>query len=166
MKKRLIIARGLPGSGKSTAVAEFRNKTAERLGVSHLWSSRVCSTDSYWLRPDGHYDFNMRRIGEAHAWNKERAERYMAEEILTSSDTVIIDNTNITWKEIKPYVLLAKKYGYEVEVLEPDTSWRYDPIACVGKTAHGVPLETIKNMHSKWEPTSSIKGKIEEVLSA
>ncbi len=40
---------------------------------------------------------------------------------------VIIDNTNVKYWEIKPYVTIASKYNYIVLVIEPRTTHKFNP---------------------------------------
>jgi adenylate kinase family enzyme len=46
----VYIMMGLPGSGKSTK--------AKKLALGNDF---IFSTDNYWIRPDGYYDFNASR---------------------------------------------------------------------------------------------------------
>jgi len=39
---------------------------------------------------------------------------------------VIIDNTNLESWEMKPYMLMALDYGYEIEIMEPNTPWKFN----------------------------------------
>ena len=39
---------------------------------------------------------------------------------------VIIDNTNVKYWEIKPYLTIAKNFNYMVLVIEPRTSHKFD----------------------------------------
>jgi len=130
--KVLYIMRGLSGSGKSTLARE--------LGTGGV----VLSTDDFW---GPNYDFDRDYLDEAHSWNKGRAEEAMQRGITP----VVIDNTNVEAWQAKPYAEMAHKYGYRIEVREPDTPWRFDAEELAKRNTHGVPKEVIYDMLAKWE---------------
>jgi predicted kinase len=139
----LILMRGIPGSGKST-VAEA---IATRIGAV------VFSTDEYWYqrgerrgRP-GFYDFDFEELGMAHQWNQSRAKNLMK-----FGKNVVIDNTNIDERAMKPYRDLAKTYGYSVSVVYVNT----DVETCIARQAdrseeRRVPEDVIRAMAAKLE---------------
>jgi NEDD4-binding protein 2 len=102
-RRVLVLMRGVSGSGKSTVA----NKITGSKGV-------ILSTDDLFMK-DGRYEFDPKRIGANHAINQSRAETAMRDGI----SPVVIDNTNTQGWEMKPYVTLADKYGYSVEIVEP-----------------------------------------------
>ncbi|KAF5899601.1 NEDD4-binding protein 2-like 2, partial [Clarias magur] len=110
----LIMMRGLPGSGKSTLARQVSSS-----GPSGL----VLSTDDYFYQMDG-YRFDPTLLGAAHDWNQNRAKKAM----LDRRTPVVIDNTNLRAWEMKPYVSMALDTGYRVEFVEPETSWKCDPV--------------------------------------
>jgi NEDD4-binding protein 2 len=88
----LIIMRGCPGSGKSTL-----SKKIEQDADLKTDGVAVFSTDNYWLRPDGIYDFNFRYIKEAHQWNRSLFEKTIKAQLSLPDAldfTYIVDNTN------------------------------------------------------------------------
>ena len=115
--KRMVILRGLPGSGKSTRAAEIvRAESGGSSGVIH-------SADDYFYSPSGVYNYNPALLGRAHLSN--RARSLQAAE--NGNSPIVIDNTNLSIKEMKPYVQIAKKYGYVLEIEESSTPWRNNP---------------------------------------
>lgn len=140
--KSLWIMRGLPGSGKSTAA---------KVAYPHV----TLSTDDYFM-VGGRYCWSFEWLSRAHAWNQWRADQACA----NGESLVIIDNTNTTWKEIKPYVDIGRKYGYEIHIVEPNTSWKFDVQGCLKRNTHMVPVESIQKMLDRWESTESIIEKI------
>lgn len=105
--KKLIILRGISGTGKSTL--------ATKLEKEH--GTKALSSDEYFMH-GGKYLFDKALLPTAHKWNQER----VAEAMRRGEPVVIVDNTNTRAWEMKPYVLAAKKYGYSVEFKEPDWS--------------------------------------------
>lgn len=132
--KKLVIVRGLPGSGKSTLV-----KANYPDGV-------VCSADHYMVDSEGNYAFNPKRLGYAHGSCKRKAEKAMAK----GKPCVVIDNTNVKRGDFKQYLKLAKEWGYVVEYATLFDSGLTDELLAERNT-HGVSVEVIKNMRAKWQ---------------
>lgn len=134
---KVIIARGLPGSGKST------------------WLDRnypdavVCSADFYHM-VEGEYRFDPRNAGKAHA---DCLRSYLkALELLTvqAPQTVVaVDNTNTTAHEISPYLRLAEVFDCDYEI-----AWIDVPLKiCLQRQTHNVPLQTMLRMaHNLMQP--------------
>jgi hypothetical protein len=155
MIKKLVFTRGLPGSGKSTYAHELKAK--------HHDSCFICSTDQYWERPDGVYDFNWELLGKSHVWNQRRVKEILCDEENRPWDTVVVvDNTNITFSEMKPYIKMAIECEFDIEFVEPDTEWRYDVEECFNRTTHGVPYATILKMSQRWEDMATVIVKLEK----
>lgn len=149
----LIIMRGVPGSGKSTLAKS----------LSDNLKAPIYSTDEYWIRPDGYYDFNFKRISEAHAWNLNSFNENvsMCDSALEKFYAFIIDNTNITYEQFKPYISAYTSHGFSIVSLEePETSWRFNAEECFKRNTHNVPLASIENMIKKYESNESIALKI------
>lgn len=106
-QKLLIIARGPSGSGKS----HMTKNLAEE------YKAPIFSTDDFWM-VDGEYQFNPKRLREAHRWNQNRTEEAMQ----NNEPIIIIDNTNVKFSDMKPYVQMAQKYQYNITFREPDWS--------------------------------------------
>jgi hypothetical protein len=64
------------------------------------------------------YSFDQGRLGNAHKKCQEKAYKMMKNQ----SDIVIIDNTNISLYEMKPYLLCGIAFGYTVRIIEFDPS--------------------------------------------
>jgi len=135
--KTVYLMFGLPGSGKSTKVQEISKN-------SLVFS--IHSTDDYWIRPDGYYDWNPARIKEAHEWNFREYSHSVEGNYGYLIDTIIVDNTNLRFGDAKRYIDKATAEGYTVVLVEPETPWRYDAEECAVRNVHRVPLETIKKM--------------------
>lgn len=91
---RLVIVRGVPGTGKSTY--------AKTLGMVHF------EADMFFVR-NGKYEWDRRGLGRAHTWCEEMVERS-----LRAGMDVVVSNTFTTKKELMPYL----KMGFPVEVIE------------------------------------------------
>ena len=147
MPKELIIARGLPGSGKSTAI-DLHAATAVESGFLD-WTGGSpaawhASADDYWGYP---YTFVPEKLSEAHLYCKLQALVGMKHQ----AHFVYIDNTNIKCKDYKVYVDMAKEHGYTVKYLESSTPWAWDVDECTKRTIHKVPKEVIQRMKDNFE---------------
>lgn len=162
MDKTLVIMRGLPWTGKSYRAKELKEAAED---------AEIYSTDDFWYtqvkpeKPD-EYSFNQRFLGQAHRWNQQRAKRA----IEGGKSLIIIDNTNTTAGEPKPYVEYALAQDYAVRIEEP-TSDRWKEISALladkrankdalkiwaakleegSKETHSVPAWVIEKMMWRW----------------
>ena len=140
--KILYILRGCPGSGKSTLARELRGEEGQ-----------VFSTDEYFVRSDGEYVFDPKKVAVYHKRNHEKAREAISEGV----SPVVIDNTNTTAWEMRPYVETGFRHGYRVQFVEPDTPWRYDPEQLTRRNSHGVPLESIKRMLKRFQKHPTVE---------
>nr|XP_048275151.1 NEDD4-binding protein 2-like 1 isoform X4 [Myodes glareolus] len=62
-RKHLYLLRGLPGSGKTTLAREMQRDFPRAM---------IFSTDDFFFREDGAYEFNPDFLEEAHEWNQKR----------------------------------------------------------------------------------------------
>lgn len=125
--KRLIILRGLPGAGKSTAAKLFT-------GAIHIES------DQWFINPEnGNYEFNIDDLGRAHLFCKQRTEY----EMQNLCPTIVVSNTFTTESEMRPYFELAEKYGYQVTTMIVEN--RHG-----NSSVHNVPDETIEKMRNRF----------------
>ncbi|XP_032352225.1 NEDD4-binding protein 2-like 1 isoform X4 [Camelus ferus] len=67
-RKHLYLLRGLPGSGKTTLARQLQHDFPRAL---------IFSTDDFFFREDGAYEFNPDFLEEAHEWNQKREETFM-----------------------------------------------------------------------------------------
>ena len=142
--------RGLPGSGKSTYARELASIGSPPPGEDRL-PGYVFSTDDYFVR-NGVYCFNGRELGYAHLWNQNRA--FMA--MMAGNPVIIIDNTHVQAWEAQNYVKAGLLCNYDIEIVEPKTSWAFDPMELMRKNTHNVPLEVIKGMLARWEKNITV----------
>lgn len=134
--KILVLLRGLPGSGKTTLARELKGRT----GV-------ILSTDDFFRDKHGKYKYEANKLSNAHQWNKHRARQRLKE----GKTPIIIDNTNIEIWEMKPYIKLALQFGYEVDIIDPDTPWRLNPKELAKRNIHGVPKSKIVEMKGRYK---------------
>jgi predicted kinase len=156
-EKKLYIMRGTPGSGKSY--------TAEQLGQGGV----VFSTDDFFGQGE-EYLANFAKaqkegtigtlLGRYHKMNQDRAIEAMKKGVTP----IVIDNTNVKKREMRPYVEAGVAYDYDVEFVEPTSKWwleiskmlrnrgrtdaeiRRAAEKLAGRTLHGVPAQVIERM--------------------
>lgn len=138
--KKLIIVRGIPGSGKTT-FAEFLFNF-----IDIEIDAAILAADDYFYDDDGVYNFDANKLHQAHVHCQQSVENSM---ILDGGkeaplSLIIVHNTSTTPKEMKPYLDLAKKYDYEVTSLIVENRH--------GNTnVHGVPQEVLDKMKNRFE---------------
>lgn len=135
---KVVILRGVSGSGKSTFVERLRSTTR---AVS------VVNADRHFME-HGHYRFSPTRLPEVHA---ACLREYVASLAPIGApglpELLVVDNTNTTLVQVAPYVALAQAYGAEVEIIQFDIS----PEVAHGRSTHEVPLHTIKRQARQLE---------------
>jgi predicted kinase len=129
--KNLYLLRGLPGSGKSTL--------AKQLGGSHF------ETDKYFVGENGEYNFDGSKLKEAHQWCQDSVSNAMVLNHTTGEhETIVISNTFTQEWEMKPYMDMAKNWGYRVFTIIVEN--RHG-----GVNQHGVPDEKLQQMNDRFE---------------
>jgi len=136
--KKVIIMRGIPGSGKSTYIEEKFDKN----------TTKICSADNYFVDKNGVYKFDVTKLNDAHL---QCMRDYLYGLILSSTDTVVVDNTNIRPEEYTPYVQVALAMGMDVEIIE----FRGDPNVASNRNSHNVPYDKIMEMYVNYTETLS-----------
>lgn len=105
---KVIILRGISGSGKST----WAKQNAPHDAV-------IVSADHFFIQPNGEYVFDPSKLHDAHI----DCFRRFLDGIEKKTPTIIVDNTNIHRWEFQPYLLAAQARGYELELI----TFRCDP---------------------------------------
>lgn len=123
--KNLFLIRGLPNAGKSTL--------AEQLGGSHF------EADKYFVDESGNYNFDPSKLKLAHQWCQLQVLNAMIK-----SETIVVSNTFTREWEMKPYMDMAKDWGYRVFSIIVEK--RHDNV-----NNHGVPDEKIQQMQDRFE---------------
>lgn len=123
--KNLFLIRGLPNAGKSTL--------AEQLGGSHF------EADKYFVDESGNYNFDPSKLKLAHQWCQLQVLNAMIK-----SETIVVSNTFTREWEMKPYMDMAKDWGYRVFSIIVEK--RHDNV-----NNHGVPYEKIQQMLDRFE---------------
>ena len=123
--KKLILFRGLPGSGKST--------------LSESICDDVYSADMYFER-NGEYHFDATQLKTAHEWCRSHVESALHAEV----PVVGVANTFTQEWEMDPYFKLAKKYSYQISTIIVENRHQ-------SRNIHGVPDDIMENMEKRFE---------------
>lgn len=125
---KLILIRGLPGSGKTTLALSM---VGENRDIFHI------EADMFFLDAHGVYRFDKSRLRAAHDWCYTHATNH-----LRMGKTVIVSNTFTRIQEMQPYIKYAMRHNHDWQI-----------IVCHGEypSIHNVPPETIARMKARWE---------------
>tara|TARA_Y100000034_G_scaffold130321_2_gene188560 strand:- start:94475 stop:95068 length:594 start_codon:yes stop_codon:yes gene_type:complete len=151
MTNRIIIVRGLPGSGKTTLAKDlemrfFQRKERDKFGTLRQSSVHCVAADDYFTDAEGNYEFNPSRLSEAHLHCG--AKLLLATAMMNHrAVTFIQHNTNIRYYELAPYVQTGLLQYDEVHIVELKL-----PISkSIQSQTHGVPEWKIGMMAADWE---------------
>ena len=128
MDNKLILIRGLPGSGKTTLAKTIDNDS--------VFYYRI-EADNYFCGANGKYNFDASKLHAAHSWCIS-----IAEDIISKGHRVIVSNTFTTKKELKPYFDIAKRYNIIPTVILCQNNFG---------SIHNVPEETLEKMKKRFQ---------------
>jgi len=153
---RLHVLRAVSGAGKSTRAKELVQEWIDKhtpfggegdvVGITESMTL-VCSTDDFFVARGGRYEFDAKKLSEAHAWNRGRVRAAMELGI----GLVVVDNTNTRRWEYQPYLDMATQFGYETE---EEIVGKFDEASLkvyANRNRHGVPLEAIRKMAARFQ---------------
>jgi hypothetical protein len=138
---RLIVLRGIPGSGKST------------FAKTNLPEADLIASADDGMMVDGVYKFDPAKLPAAHgacllaviaALQEGAAQNEMARisGISLSEMVIVVDNTSTSVAEVAPYVAVGQAYGAEVVIM----TLRIDPKIAGPRNVHGVPQAGVDRM--------------------
>lgn len=124
-----IIMRGMPGSGKSTWIAEN----------CPLDTTTIVSADHYFTDSNGVYRFHRNLLRTAH----DECLLNFIKAIELCANRIVVDNTNCNSWEIAVYSRIAQVHGYSVQIVQLDC----DKDIAIQRNIHNVPLDSLNAMH-------------------
>jgi predicted kinase len=125
MDRTAILLVGMSGSGKSHRAAQLVSALPE--GATHV----ICSADHWMVNARGAYEFKPELLGYCHR----RSEGCFKKALAAGVNLVISDNTNLKGSSRSPYIKMAWKAGYRVEMHLIDV----DPAVAFSRQLHGCP---------------------------
>ena len=123
---KLVLLRGLPGSGKSTIARSF---------IPHNFVH--LETDMYFINSVGEYKFDPAKLSEYH--NRCMYDTYTA---LSEGRNVVVSNTFTQKWELLPYFDIARKYNIIPTVILAQGNFG---------NIHNVPENKIEAMKKRFE---------------
>lgn len=126
--KHVIILRGLPGSGKTSFVCDVIKPDV------HI------EADQFFVNKKGEYEFDLEKIGAAHADAMRRFERAIND----GAKKIVVSNTSSKKSEFWQYLKKAREKGYRVSVMVMENYHE-------GKDVHNTPQEKIDEMRKSFE---------------
>lgn len=136
MFQKLILIRGVPGSGKTTFAKKLSNDLSSFVSKGNIAHYEA---DMFFMDEEGNYNWEPGKLPKAHEWCYRKAveslERYKL-------SYVIVSNTFTTLKEMEPYIQLAKRNGANLDVYRLDGKY---------KNVHNVPDSVIEKMYARFE---------------
>lgn len=137
----MLILRGLPGSGKNYYIDKYLDDKYEQ---TNYFQWVHCSADDYFCAGNV-YLWSSSLLGAAHTRSQEMAKQACIKGI----ELVIINNTNVTFKEMTRYIEIAENYDYEVKIIDLYDSGLTDQ-QLAERNSHNVPIEVIAHMRAKY----------------
>lgn len=134
--KRLIIMRGLHGSGKTLLAVK----------LEQALNGKLASIDHYFERT-GEYRFNSYRLPKAYAFCEGQVDAWMHDGI----ETIIVDGTHPRKNHLEPYIDLAKMWDYDVRIAYPPGEDIWDVDVNYARCTHHILRWTIEEMSRIFE---------------
>ncbi len=128
----MVVMRGAPGQGKSTAAHKLKKQLEEETDLR----VGIFSTDNIFTTEAGEYEFVPFAIAAAHIFEQHEMIISMR---MREYDVYILDNTNLQRAEFLPYLREAMYENFRVFVLDLRGHKRH-------KNIHGVPEDRVQMM--------------------
>lgn len=130
--KQIFLIRGLPGAGKTEL-------------AKHIAPSAVAADDFMYVRDDETgrmvYEWSREKLHSAHMACQGYVRQWMES---SYNGNIAVHNTFTRQKELKPYLELAKKYGYVAHVM---TVENYHG----NENTHDVPQKDLDRMRNRYQ---------------
>ena len=143
MQRVLIIVRGLPGAGKSTAALSFGVPVREADKFDGL----------YTFHENGSVQFHGMEtvdgtlmIQNAHNW----CQSCIREDLAGDEPVAVVANTFVQGWEFTPYLEMAREAGARIVVIDCYDGGM-DDATLATRNVHGVPEVAIARMRSNWD---------------
>jgi hypothetical protein len=142
---KMYIIRGVSGTGKTTRAREIPCMYPSTDRPVHA------EADHFFTNYAGEYRFDATLLPQAHEWCRLNVLR-----AIHIGEAVIVSNTFTTFKEVIPYLDLARAYGYEVEVVSLTKEWG---------SIHNVPEATLQRQRDRFTPHEIFMDMVNDYLT-
>lgn len=142
---KIIIMRGVSGSGKTTMAREI----VKQFEADHPdGKSIICSADDFFVNAhSGKYEFEAKKLSQAHSWCKGQVHAAM----LLETDLICLANTSTQLWEYQPYLDMAYNFKYDTEEIIVGEFDEHSLKEYANRNVHGVPLKAIQKMANRFE---------------
>lgn len=140
--------RGMSGAGKSYRAKEIAKNI----------NATICSADDFWIK-NGKYVFDVSKLWLAHKSCQKKFDSCVA-----SNENVIVDNTNLTAKDMKYYLdAMTDRTDYTVVIYNVSHNSLEEAIAYRSNSPDGknIPADRITEMYAKFNALN-----ISEIIKA
>lgn len=107
----------------------------------------ILSADKYFINSRGQYIFDQSKLTLAH----DSAQRVFTQKAAAGVSPLVVDNTNCEYWNFYYYLQVAVQNSYHIELMEPETPWKFKENVLASKNQHNVPLDRINIMKKKYE---------------
>ena len=135
---KVIILRGLPGSGKTEFCKSLRD---------HVY----VSMDDYWTKDGQPYEFIASDIPKAVRWTHDKFVEKLEQHKDDPKALIVVDNTHTRVWEMQFYLDKAYEAGWMTQVVRLEA----DVMDCASRGKHPVPSSKLLEMRDRFEDVAS-----------
>lgn len=133
-RRRLIVVRGLPGSGRSSVARNFGG------------SSGVI-VDADPARSEQGHGLSALRMASAHLGAMDA----VARAIESGAPSIIVEGSMPRLFQVRDFFEQASAAGYSAAVISPDTVWARDPVECAARSRSGLSVRQIEQLAASFQ---------------
>lgn len=126
---RIILIRGVPGTGKTTLAQEIAARNPDFVHIE---------SDHFFQLPSGQFKFNPRLFSYAHKWCINSVARLVHQEF-----TPVVSNSLCRQWEIEPYIKIAMAFDTKIEIISLTTEYG---------SLHNIPENRMQEFRDRFEP--------------
>lgn len=154
---KITILCGIPGSGKSTYARWMQMQKPVK----------VVSADFFFYDKNGNYNFNPKKLGEAHGICQSQYLAHLMERVspiqlhgeIVDTDHIVVDNTNVRLEHLNWYLDYALDDALDSEAKIEIVFFSADAEKCFLRGKHGLRYDKLLDMQEQFvETLQSIMG--------
>jgi predicted kinase len=138
-EKKLIVLRGVPGSGKTSWVSNYIK--------THPNESVIAINDYDFFFNEDKYQLNVSQIDEA----RSNSMTNFLEAITQNYDTIIINNINNRFYMYVNYILISASFGYKSTVFTIPCNNEHELYMFQSRNKYKIPMTYARNVYNDWD---------------